>query len=219
MSETVQAALDKANPNTISDNLRLARIGRTLADGTYFERVAVVGNVAALAIPAKSILACFMSAAGAPGWAVPVINEAVPAAGQCCIDPDGNALFAGADAVTECEIIYQPVIGDLLTETVAVAAGGLSAALPNGHHIAQLVTATLDAAATLPGVKTVVARGTAAPASPTMATSFAGATVQFAPADCVGACMATITYYATPGEGTGVRAELHTDLATLVPTP
>ena len=93
MSETVQAALDKANPNTISDNLRLARIGRTLADGSYWERVAVVANVAALAIPAKSILSCFASAAGAPGWMVPVINEAVPIAGQCAIDEEHLGLL------------------------------------------------------------------------------------------------------------------------------
>jgi len=219
MSETVQAALDKANPNTLPDNLRLARIGRTLADGSYWERVAVAANIGVLAIPAKSILSCYASAAGAPGWMVPVINEAVPIAGQCAINPDGNIELAAADAVTEIEVIYQPVLGDLITETVAVAAGGLAAAMLNGHHIAQLVTATLDAAATLPGIKTVVARGTGAPAATTMATTFGGAGVQFAPADCVGACGASVTYYATPGEGTGIRAELHTDLAVLVPTP
>ncbi len=41
--ETVQAALDRANPNTISDQLRNVRIGRTLADGSYWERVACPG--------------------------------------------------------------------------------------------------------------------------------------------------------------------------------
>lgn len=220
MSETCQAQLDKANPNTIADNLRTARIGRALAMLPWFERVAVAANVGPLTRPAKAILSCIATAAGTPAQLIAITPEsAAPAAGQCCVDPDGNVLCAAADVVTEIEVIYQPVIGDLVTETVAVAAGGLSAAMANGKQIHQLVTATLDALATLPGVKTVVARGTAAPAATTMATTFAGTMVQFAPADCVGACNATITYYTTPGEGTGVTPEIHTDLATLMPTP
>jgi len=202
MASTVKDELDKANPNNLPDLMRSAVAGAGFATCIpRTELLAVAANVAVPAVPARQVVRCMASAAGTPGECTPVLAETVPIATQCACDPLGQIEFAAADVVTECQVTYMPVEGELITETIPVTAGGVGT-FNAGKVCEQIVTAVLNAPAITPGAKVVVARGTAVPAGGQCAVTFGGLTIQFVPGEATAICTADVVYYALPGVGT-----------------
>jgi len=222
MSSTVKAELNKSNPNNVSDLLRLLEAGRTLEVLPRTEQLAVTAHIATPSRPARTILSCFITAAGANTGEADVSKKETipPAAGDCAINEDGNIQFAAADVVTECEVTYVPVEGELVEdEIIAVTAGGLGT-LSGSKGAIQIVSATLNAPAVTPGAKVPEARGTAAGAlaGSGCAVTLDGNGVQFVAAEAAVACTATVSYYAFPGVGqakddAGTRLEASFDLS------
>jgi hypothetical protein len=202
---TVGTELDVANPNNLPDLVQLAELGKGAALIARTERVTTIAaNIATLTFPAQTVLRCIATAAGTPGYKLPVVNDSTPGAGQCAVNMLGNIEFAAADAVTSCLVTYVPVEGELITETITVTAGGVGTFL-NSKECNQIVSATLVAPAVTPGAKVVVDYGTlvGALAAGQCAVQFAGTTIQFVAAEAGVACTATVVYYASPGVGTG----------------
>jgi hypothetical protein len=128
-------------------------------------------------------------------------------------------VFQATDAVTEAEICYVPLEGELFEdEDIPVTAGGVGTFLASRDGV-QLISATLNAPAATPGAKTVVARGTASPGAGEVALLDAGNTIQFVAGEAGSICTATVTYRAFPGIGEGVedpfgdRLEAEVDLS------
>ena len=216
MASTIKAELDKANPVNTPDLFRLSKVGSGLAvSARYFsDTIAVVtANILTLPATAKGmqIIWCYARAAGAPGEIAVAAAETTPGAGNCARNQIGDVEFAAADAVTEAEVIYIPVEGDLVTETIPVTAGG--AGTFNGTKRGLLLmSATLNAPGAAPGVKIVNDRATASAAG-NCALTLLGTGVTFNAADCTAACTADVTYYAAPGIGNqenGLGARLDT---------
>lgn len=207
MASTVKRELDKANPNNLPDLLRLAKAGKGLAIAARTERVAVASHLAELSQPAKAIVSCFAVAGTSTGYKTPVATESTPGAGEVAINELGNAEFAAADAVTDCEITYIPIEEDLFTEVIPVTAGGVGTFV-DSKSCAQIVSATLNAPAATPGAKTIVARGTAVPGAGQAAVALDGTNIQFVAAEAGVACTANVTYHAFPSIGDGAETSL-----------
>jgi len=210
MASTVKAELDKANPNNLPDLNRLTKMGKALAVAPRTELVAVAGDIAVLAQPAKALISVYVVAAGAnTGHSTIVESETAPAAGESAINELGNVAFNAADAVTLIEVTYTPIEEDLFTEDIPVTAGGVGT-LNDGRSSAQIVSATLNAPAVTPGAKVAVARGTlvGALAPGGFAVQFDGTTLAFVAAEAGVACTATVVYHAFPGVGTGSETAL-----------
>jgi hypothetical protein len=210
MASTVKVELDKANPNNLPDLNRLVKMGKGLAVVPRVERLAVAAHVATPSQKVSQILGCFIVAAGAnQGWAGIAASETTPAASNCAVDQDGNVEFAAADAVTLVELTYLPIEEDLITEVIPVTAGGLGT-FNDGRASRQIVSAALNADATTPGAKTVVARGTVVGAlgAGECAVQFDNTTIQFVAAEAGVACTATVSYHAFPGIGLGAETAL-----------
>jgi hypothetical protein len=202
---TVKEQLNVANPNDLADLIRLAKAGFGFSQCVpRSQRLTVAANLAVPAVPARQILRCFASVGGTMGDKTPVGPETVPAATQCAISPLGQIEFAAADAVTQCDVDYLPVEGELIEdEVIQVTAGGLGTFV-NSKSCKQIVSAALVAPAGTPGAKVVVARGTlvGALAPGQCAVQFNGTTIQFVAAEAGVACTAIVSYYAMPSVGT-----------------
>lgn len=169
-------------------------------------RGTVTANVLSLAdgVKCARVLRAFAVAGTATGEKTPDIVGAAPAAGEAAPTNDGDIAFNGTDAVTEAEVLYEPFLGTVYEETLAVAAN--SAALPSNRQALCLLEAEV-LAGTDPGAKTVVARG-AAPADNQAGLALDGASVAFAGAD--GATSARLKYVAAPGVGDQPAASIST---------
>jgi len=206
MPTTVKEELNNARPNNIADMQRLLVLGDALEVLPRTEQLVPTANIATPSRPARTILSCFIVAAGAnTGEADVSKKETVPPlAGNCAINEDGNIQFAAADAVTLCEVTYVPLEGELIEdEIINVTAGGVGTLLASKSSI-QIVSATLNAPAATPGAKTAVVRGTlvGALAAGQFAVQLVGTTLAFVAAEAGVACTATVSYYAYPGVGT-----------------
>jgi hypothetical protein len=203
---TVREGLNRGNPNDLGNLNNLAVMGDGLSqNGPRTEQLVVAAHIATPSRPARTILSCFIVAAGAnTGEADISKKETVPPlAGDCAINEDGNIQFAAADAVTACEVTYIPVEGVLIEdEIIPVTAGGVGTLLANRSSV-QIVSASLNAPAATPGAKTAVVRGTLVGAlgAGEFAVQFAGTTLAFVAAEAGVACTATVSYYALPGVG------------------
>lgn len=208
MASTVKDEIDRANPNYFADVNREAKTGTGLGQCVVrSQQLVVAANLATPDLPAREIIKCHANAAGAPGYMAVAAPETTPAAGNCAVSPLGQIEFAAADAVTECDVDYVPVEGELVTETIPVTAGGVGTFL-QAKSCKQIVTATLNAPAATPAAKTVAARGTlvGALAAGQCAVQFAGTTLQFVAAEAGVACTATVSYYAMPHVGTAEQS-------------
>jgi len=144
------------------------------------------------------------AAAGAATGELAYVTGGAPAAGEISTTPDGNLVTNAADAVTSLEAAYMTYDGQVVTDVVTVTA---SVATFNASRAAYaLISATVDAGV-IPGAKTVVARGTAAPAAGQVAVQDDPTTVNFNAADVVNGS-ATLVYVAQGGVGNGVAGTL-----------
>lgn len=206
MSRVLSTVLDEANPNKNPSALQTVRNGRALRTVTAFREGAVATNVFTLPEDAKAaeIVRAFKRVAGTTGYSVVVAPEtAAPAATQVTVAPNGDILFAAADAVTQAEILYQPMEGEIFEDTVSVAAS--LALFAQSRRGLLLISATI-VTGVIPGAKTVVARGTASAAGQA-AISIVGTGVLFNAADVVTG-VARLRYIAVPGVGNSALASL-----------
>lgn len=196
MARTIKDVLNESNPNKLPSGAQIAKLGSALSLEPVFLDSAVSSDTIVLSNAAKARIgvAAFASAGGATGALSPV--SGAPAAGQFSISPTGDFLFAAADAITQAEVSYLPVEGELITESVNVV--GSSAALPSGRKAVLLIAASITVGIAT-GAKTVVARDSA-PAAGEAAINAAGTAIAFNAADVVaGSC--ELTYIITPGSG------------------
>lgn len=213
MTRTLRAALDESNPNKLPTAAQTLPLGRGLSLVSLLAFGAVGTNVLALPEEQKAgqILRAYARVGGSTGYKTVVAPETVPAAGQCSITPSGDVRFAAADAVTEAEVIYAPMEGEVFEDSVVVAAS--AATLSQSRRALQILSVTVDAGLSL-GAKTVAARGSA-PAAGSAALSVAGTGLAFNAADVV-AGRATVRYIAVPGVGYGPQASIASTLRSQV---
>lgn len=212
---TIQAVLDEANPTRSPEAQHQALLGSALALAPRFVKALVVANVLALPDAAKAarVVRAFATAGGAPGMLAPVTPEGAVAAGQVGVTPTGDILFAAADAVTAAEVVYEPLEeGGVFTDAVDVAAS--AATLLQGRGAQQLLSVEVTTGVVL-GLKTIDARGSAAPAAGEVALTADGLGLVFNVADVI-AGKATVRYASTPGQGAGTTPTLAQRLALLV---
>jgi hypothetical protein len=204
MADIVKDQMDIANPANLADLQRLAELGKGLAIMPRMERLAVATNVATPSRPAVNVLACYALVGTTLGHKLPVATETTPAAGQVAVDLLGRIVFAAADAVTACVVVYVPVEGELISERIQVTAAGVGT-MNSSKGVAQMVSASLVAPAVTAGAKTLVARGTLVGglAAGQYAVQHSGLTLAFVAAEAGVACQADVVYYAVPGVGTG----------------
>lgn len=197
MARTIKDVLNESNPNKLPSGAQIAQLGSALALEPIFIDSAVSANAIALpnASKAKLGLAAFASAGGATGPLAFVAGGA-PVAGEFSVSAAGDLVFAAADAVTRAEVSYLPFEGEIITETVNVAAS--AAALPSGRKTSLLIAASVVTGIAT-GAKSVMARGSA-PAAGEAAINAAGSSIVFNAADVV-AGSALLTYVITPGSG------------------
>lgn len=207
---TVEEQFDRGNPSNVGALMQLSELGKGLKLTPRLESVTVTSHVGALSQPAAAILACYAKAGTSTGYKLPVETDSTPGAGEVAVDPDGNAIFAAADAVTSALVIYVPWEGELFTESVPVTAAGL-ATLAQSREAVQLVAAALDTGGGVatPGDKDVIARGTAAPGAGNAALNDVGTGVQFDATEAGTGGNATVSYLAHPGVGHGVSDAFH----------
>jgi len=178
MSRILSAVLDQANPNNIADALRAVPVGRALGIISRTVRVPVVANVAVLPDTAKAAVLqnVFVSAGTVSGQFSVVAPNVVPATTQAAINALGNVAFLPADAVTEAEITYVAVEGDIFTDTLTVATNvGL---LPSGRKAKVILSATNTTGGGSSAL-TVLARGSANPAAGNTRIDTTGASLRF----------------------------------------
>lgn len=197
MPETIKQAINRADPNTLADELRSLGFGDILrALPTSLRRKATAlatglhpATEFAIILPndakAETIITAYARAgAGAPGPLTVVAG--VPAAGQCAVAPNGDLVFAAADAWTSVDALYQPVKADVFefTGPVDPLTGIMALPVPaTTPGVVSLLSATALVGTTT-GAKQVVANG-AVPAVTLANMNAAKTQVQFAVADAV----------------------------------
>ena len=201
MSRTLKTVLDEANPNKEPSAFQIAKAGSALGVVGAFVTGTVTSNKLTLPTGQKAlqVLSAFSRVGTLTGYLTPIATETTPTTGQVAVNANGDIVFAVADAVTSAEVVYQPVEGEIYTDSVAVVAS--SATLLQSRRALKILSVSV-VTGVIPGAKTVVARGTAAPTAGNVALNAAGAAVVFNAADVV-AGTALITYIATPGVGNG----------------
>jgi hypothetical protein len=197
-SDTLRTSLNRANPNTLADNLRKVRVGDLLGSSLpqhkrQFSMVAAgtnVGNLAtlhAMALPADAkasvILRARADVGGVTGELTVVAKNVTPATTQIAVAPNGNIVTLAADAITNLELVYVgegpadvvesyfPVVSNVVTLPVSVTTPGVIALLE-----AEVVSGTAT------GNKIILAPA-GAPAAGQAALNAAATTVSFAGAD------------------------------------
>lgn len=200
MSRTVQDAITEANPVRLPSALQKADLGRGLRLVQHTHKGAVAASHI-LTLPegakAVAVLAAFATAGTTGGHKLPVVTgTAAPSAGECAITHTGDVIFNSTDAITEAEVTYVAIEGEVREDTLPVASH--ICALPVGITGRMLLEAEV-LAGTDAGVKAVVARGTAqgSLSDNTAALSADGASVAFATADA--ATSARVKYVVMPG--------------------
>jgi hypothetical protein len=201
MGRSLRTILNESNPNKLPSATQAARLGSALALLPRCVKSAVTSHQIVLPDNAKAVavLRAFSAAGTVTGNLVPV-TTAAPTTGQVGVGTDGDLVFAAADAVTQAEVVYVQVEGDVVEETVPVVSN--VASLTAGRKGILLISATATAGTSL-GAKGILARGTAATAG-NAALNLLGTGVAFFGADAV--TQATIKYIATPGEGSAKDA-------------
>jgi hypothetical protein len=212
MARALATVLDESNPNKIPSALQSAKAGAAMRLTPAFREGTVAAHTLTLPETAKAghVMRAFARTGAAPGYKTETAPEtAAPGVGLCAVTPTGNILFNAADAVTAAEVVYEPLEGEVLQDTVPVTAS--VATLAQSRRAVILLSVNVTAGLVL-GLKTVNARGTAAPAATNAALSNAGNTVVFNAADVVTGT-ATVRYIAVPGAGNGSTASLSNRLA------
>lgn len=197
---TLKDALNRTQPGTLADALRLLSFGDILrALITYlFGAAPAVGNsyvgvtVQAITLPndAKCLKVERLYARGGTGTKGPLALSAdnSPGAGEYYVTPTGDITFYATDAWTILDLVYIPEKGEMV-ERSAVPVAAHSATIP-----ADLVARGVVLAAEIESLAgTLVAKMIVDPPGTSVATGHAAldlpkATVKFASADAVTSC-------------------------------
>lgn len=224
----LKAAIDRANPNTISDSFRVLQLGKTLASDVKQTKRNVdmdalgtdpseLGTLDAIVLPedarAGTILRAY-SRAGSAGQGELVVDppNTTPGTGDIAVSPAGNIVALAADAHTDVDVEYIPVRGDVVEISGVPAVGVL--AIPTSL-VTRGVLVLLEAealVATIAGRKIVVAPAAGLPATLQARLDVAKANVSFNNAtDVVTSARARLLVVATVDS----NAELEADSALL----
>jgi hypothetical protein len=198
MSETIKQSLNRADLNTLADQLRTLAFGDIVASlpTTLRQSAAAVGSFVDPATnfvvsaqdadtPACAVLyASARAGAGTPGVLTIVAYGSVPAAGEICVAPNGQLVTATADAWTDLDVVFVPEKGTIVEVTANVSANTLT--LPT--NVTTVGACTLMECTVLTGgsvgAKFVELPGTA-PAAGSAALNAAKTTVAFNAGDAV----------------------------------
>lgn len=195
MAETIQQALNRADPNALADMFRQLRLGDVLrALPTTIRRRTSAASPSILATlfavsgqaeeaRANAIQSAYERVGAGPGAALAVVAYP-PAAGQIAVAPNGALAVLAADAWTDLDVSYTVEKGDVVEVTANVTAGSL--ALPTNVLTPGAVTLIEAEAlvAGVTGVKIVDAPG-AAPAAGEAALNAAKTAIVFNAGDAV----------------------------------
>ncbi len=208
MSRTLKQVINDANPNVFPDAARAVKLGTHLSGASAQVRAVVASDITDLpeGLSAAVILSAYATVGTVTG-ALAVV-AAAPATGECAINPKGDIIFAAADAVTEAELVFIPVTGDVIEEELPLSATGLGTF--GGTRKGKLLLSAEVTEGGGTGDKTIVARG-AAPAAGAAALTVNGLGVQFNIASASG--KALVRYIASPAAGAS-SAELLTTAQT-----
>ncbi len=201
MSETIKQSINRADLNTLADELRRLAFGDMLralpsflrrsgvAASTYASATALVPTLQKPDAPAVTILSAYARAGtGTPGaLVIDASSSTAPAAGHINIAPNGQIATAAADVWTDLDVDYLVEKGDIIEFTGQVVPGTGVMALPSNITTPGAVL-LLEAEAltgTLTGKKIVLEPATAAVATTKAALKTDKASVWFAIADAV----------------------------------
>ena len=143
---------NEGDANKVGAFNQASRIGSALKLGAMTTVVTVENDTVNLPPSAKA-LAVFDGYARAgtyTGELVPAADPSAPTSGEIGIGIAGNLTFAAADDLTEVEVVYAPVEGDIVDATGVVASAG--AVLSQKARI--ILSCTVDGA-----TMAVIARG------------------------------------------------------------
>lgn len=210
MARAVKIVLDESNPSKGWAASQVAKLGSALGIIPRFAQGATAADILVLPEGAKAaaILSVYARAGGATGYLAVAARDTTPAIGNAAINPDGDIEFAAADAITDAEVVYMPQEGEIFDEQVLVTAAGVGTLLQGRGAIQVLAAELLTAGGGTPGVKDVIARGTAAPGAGNASLSDDGLSVQFDAVEAGTGGTAQIRYIARPGTGNGVEDAL-----------
>lgn len=207
MSRSLKSVLNESNPNKLASATQGVLLGSALAAAPMTAKGTVTSHVMVLPETAKAafVLQAYSRAGTLKGYLKPELQVGgAVATTEVGVNGNGDILFATADAVTDAEVIYVPVQGEIIEDLVTVAA---SVGTLNGSRKGALLLSVEVLSGIVLGTKIKDIRGTAAPASGHVALSDVGTTVLFNAADVV-AGTARVRYIAQPGEGNGVADAL-----------
>lgn len=206
MSRSLKTVLDEANPNRLPSALQLLPIGIALGIIARSVRVPVVSNVAVLPESARgrALLNVFVSAGTVNGQFGVLAPNATPTTTNAALNAVGNVAFFATNAVTEAEITYIPIEGEIVEETLTVASNvGL---LQSGRKALLLLSANNTSGGGSSPL-TVLARGSSNPAAGNTRVDTAGASMRFEAA----VTSATVRYVAEPLQSVGKALDSSVD--------
>lgn len=201
MSRPLKTVISEANPNRLPSALQLLPLGMALGIIARTVRVPVVANVAVLpeVARAQTLLNVFVSAGTVNGQFTVVAPNVVPATTEAAINAQGNVAFLPADAVTEAEITYIAVEGEIVEDSLTVAA---NVGLLHGGRKALVILEAFDTSSGSSAL-TVLARGSTNPAAGNTRIDTTGASLRFEAA----VTKASVRYIAAPITPVGVALD------------
>lgn len=195
-------ALNRANPNTIPDHFRNFKLGSWLAGRTMQLRKKfnfdVSGNngrhVATVdcmpldnRMKAAQVVRAYARAGAVTGELTVAAASATPTTGQIAVAPNGDIVALATDAITDCDVYYQPIELEEREIIVPVVAGTGVGLLPAGvtaRGVFYLASAVVTAGGVL-GERRILAPGAVNPATGNARLSVAKDAVNFTVADAV----------------------------------
>lgn len=192
---TVQESLDRCNPNTLADTLRVLKFGNLLSQQLP-QTVHVAAGLGALSDPsqlttvegiglpetrrAAAILRANCRGGTGIGELAIQTYGTTPGSGQIAVAPNGEIVLLDADNNTEIDVLYVPQIGEVVEVANWPAPLGVLT-LPSwitARGVVLLLSATATAG-TITGDKIVLVPAAAAPATTKAALKTDGTKVLF----------------------------------------
>lgn len=214
--ESKKQALNRADLNTLADQLRALAFGTILRFLTCYVRKSAVAAVAysgaspavtgkSTDVPAASIISAYARAGAGTVGPLTVVAYP-PAAGQIAIAPNGAIVTAAADAWTSVDVTFVPDKGDVIEFTGDVVANSLALPTPMTDPGAIRLLEVESITGTTTGKLFVEAIGTA-PGAGEASLNFALSAVAFNAGDAVTKARIKVLVCATPDVNLDLDAE------------
>lgn len=203
---SLKAVMNSSNPNHVADAMRTLKFGNYMQAIPAQMRVAVASNVTSLpdGLNAAAALRVYATKGTATGLFTQVASG--PATTQFAIGPTGQIVFAGADAVTEAEIVVVPHAGDLVEEVVSINGSGVGTL--GAGKVAKIILEAEVLSGAASGTKTIIARE-GSPSAGEAALNDDGTEAVFNVA--AASVTARVKYIASPAENASPAEALVTD--------